>query len=115
MTESYSYKIHKIQKSESNVEFLKFFFAEGEANYMNFVLFSTSGIHGSYLTIEDIEKLIKDEPEKIHELTILLIQPRKVCIFYGQIEVTSEDIEYLKKLRQSSWDAILYIGKSKEK
>lgn len=47
------------------MKMLKEFFPEGKANDLNFVLFSTSGIHGSYCTIEDIEEsLIKHRDKK---------------------------------------------------
>ena len=31
-----------------------------DVNDMNFVLFSTSGIHGSYITIEEIERVLTE-------------------------------------------------------
>jgi len=92
---------------------LKKYFPNGEANELNFVLFSTSGVHGFYTTIEDIEKEEDDEVDSDcdnHRITILYIQPRTVRVMYGHIEVTKDDLEYLKKLRKTSLDAISNIG-----
>lgn len=98
------------------IEALKAFFPEGEADEMNFVLFSTSGVHGTYTTIEDIEESLKlpiDDENRYTELTIEIIQPRICCLRYGTMDVRSEDIPFLKKLRQSSWDAVQKIGAAK--
>ena len=100
---------------------LKCLFPEGEADDMNFALFSTSGVHGSYATIEEIEQSLKKygdkEPDNfpddysVDELTVVIIQPRLCCLRYGNVKVTLEDIPYLKKLRNSSWKAVQKIGK----
>ena len=101
---------------------LRCFFESGEANEMNFVLFSTSGVHGSYTTIEEIEASLEkygdkeppegEEPDDWtgNELTVLIVQPRICCLRYGNIKVILEDIPYLKKLRSSSWNAAQKIG-----
>jgi hypothetical protein len=93
-------------------EMLRGFFPDGEANDLNFVLFSTSGVHGTYLTIEDIEKDLA-EPEEDRAgltLTTLVVQPRLVCLRYGNIRVHPDDIEWLKRLRASSLAAAAKIG-----
>ena len=96
-------------KIVGGVDAIKQIFPDGCADEMNFCLFSTSGIHGSYSTIEDAEEdLINGDDASI---TVLIIQPRLVCLRYGDIEVTESDLPYLKKLRQSSWNAISNIGK----
>ena len=80
-------------------------FPEGKANEMNFVLFSTSGVHGSYCTIEYCES--ENMP-----VTFLIVQPRIVCLRYGNVKPdTNEDWLFLKKLRQSSWEVVQEIGK----
>jgi hypothetical protein len=82
------------------IETLREIFPDGEANALNFVMFSTSGSHGSYLTIEEVAaSLDSDEPER---LTVLVIQPRVVWMLYGAIEITAADVPYLLKLRDSS-------------
>lgn len=94
-------------------------------DYMNFVLFSTSGIHGSYTTIEDAERVLRDgrtpetegyfnedDPDCLesYRLTVLVVQPRCVTMRFGDIDVTLDDIDYLKELRQNSWIAASQIG-----
>jgi len=98
------------------------------ANEMNFALFSTSGVHGNYTTIEEIEHslgkygsdpaFMQDEseesiPDDYHgpSLTVAVYHPRIIGIGYGNVQVTLEDIPFLKALRQSSWDAVQRIGR----
>lgn len=105
-------------------EWLEAFFPEGRANELNFVLFSTSGVHGTYATIEDIEASFEkygpepefddDYPDDYYppDLTFLLVHPRLVTIQYGELTIKPEHIPFLKKLRQSSWEAVGKIGVS---
>lgn len=102
---------------------LKEIFPDGEANEMNFVLFSTSGVHGTYTTIEEIEAslqkygvLIDEEAEEApddycdNHLTFLIVHPRIVCLKYGRLKVELSDIPFLKALRESSKKAVSRIG-----
>jgi len=92
---------YSIYKAVYPMQLLKNVFPEGEANEMNFCLFSTSGVHGTYQTIEDEEK----EPGV--GVTFLIVQPRLVTMHYGEVyPKSSEDFEYLKKLRKSSRDIV---------
>jgi hypothetical protein len=94
--------------TEKAMELLRQIFPEGKADECNFVLFSTSGVHGSYATIEDIEK-------EGGELTFVIIQPRLCTIHYGNcLPQTKADYEFLKKVRQTSWEIIPEIGKHRE-
>jgi hypothetical protein len=115
---------------ENAMDFLYEIFPKGEANDMNFVLFSTSGVHGTYCTIEDAEAELKRiaeglppnddwteeewEAEKdtwYADVTFLLVQPRLVSMTCGNCRPTDlDDIEFLKTLRQSSWDVVPEIG-----
>lgn len=86
---------------------LRAMFPDGEANDLNVCLFSTSGVHGTYQTIEDAEK----EKEPGASVTFLIIQPRIVCMRYGNcLPETTDDFAFLKKLRASSWKALATIG-----
>ena len=110
--------------SEVGMENLRRLFPDGEADDMNFVLFSTSGVHGTYTTIEEIEKgLLKygddylvpsgeDGPDDWHghDLTVLVVHPRIVCLRCGNVRVRLSDVPYLKKLRDSSLSAVGEIG-----
>lgn len=97
------------------MEALREMFPDGKANEMNFVLFSTSGVHGSYQTIEDIETRI-DTGEELgasDSVTFLVVHPRMVWMRYGNAHPkTIADTEYLKSLRESSRDAVSEIGES---
>lgn len=111
---------------DNAMEFLRLWFPDAVANEMNFVLFSTSGIHGSYATIEEVEDSLRkypglnpnkdgypeDDPEYCHpQVTFVVVQPRLVTMTCGNVQVTLDDIPFLKKLRQSSWEAVQSIGK----
>lgn len=96
---------------------LREFFPSGEANDLNLVLFSTSGVHGSYSTIEDAERALNgewDDPESegyVPEVTFLVVQPRVVTLRYGNCQPeNAEDIAFLKTLRQTSMAAVATIG-----
>lgn len=102
---------------------LRDFFPDGKANDLNFVLFSTSGVHGSYTTLEEIEASLRKYPEPMTEdeanehddhcrssLTFLVVQPRIVALRYGNADVTLDDIPFLKTLRDTSHAAMAKIG-----
>ena len=92
--------------TRNGIDALRDFFPDGKADEMNFVLFSTSGVHGTSTKIEEAEKDIE------LDVTFLVVQPRIVCLRYGVCEPkTPEDFDFLKKLRESSWKVIQEIGK----
>lgn len=89
----------------NTIDDLKLIFPSGKADDLNMVRFSDSGVHGTYATIEDVEKALKtNDPEYEGEfrVTVLVIHPRIVSMKYGHIEITLDDIDYLKNLRASS-------------
>lgn len=99
---------------------LRDIFPDGQANEMNFCLFSTSGVHGTYATIEEAEAWVvrgqpsdKEYPEDggVDGVTFLIVHPRICCIRHGNCEPkNADDIAFLKTLRQSSWEACQKIG-----
>lgn len=108
---------------EAGMQSLREIFPDGKASSENFVLFSTSGVHGCYTTIEEIEaSLLKhgdtwdpdmangDETYVLPSLTVLVVQPRIVCLRCGNVRVRTADIPYLKELRASSLAAVATIG-----
>ncbi|ASS55925.1 hypothetical protein [Rhizobium leguminosarum] len=99
-----AYGIDKLDKG-TGVEDLRKMFPDAKTDPLNFCMFSTSGTHGSYTTIEEIEEALdKDGPQT---LTVLVVQPRTVRMLYGDIWVTADDIEFLKALRASSKSSVL--------
>ncbi len=121
---------HYEAKRLGGIADLRSMFPDGKCNELNFVLFSTSGVHGSYSTIEEIEdSLLKygPDPEFMSDdnnvdaipddycgpdLTTLIIHPRLCVMRYGNVKVTLEDIPYLKQLRKSAWEVVQQIGAS---
>lgn len=102
------------------IEALREMFPTGEADELNFVLFSTSGVHGTYRTIEEEEAALpdcgSDQCAYEHRLgvTYIIVQPRLVAMRYGNCRPESpDDLEFLKKLRASSWALVSSIGKSR--
>ena len=96
---------YSISKTINSMQFLRSIFPNAKANSLNFCLFSTSGIHGSYQTIEEEEENSKDG------ITFIVIHPRLVSIVYGVVKPTTKDeFDYLKCLRESSKKIIEDIG-----
>ena len=99
-------------KDTDGIEALKRIFPDGHADELNLCLFSTSGVHGLYNSIDESEKAFnrgsKDEPVSI---TYLIIHPRLVCMRYGNCEPsTKDDYIFLRKLMDSSHKNFLKIG-----
>lgn len=104
--------VYNLENPIYGIEALQQLFPLGVADSMNFCLFSTSGVHGSYTTIEDIEENLDNPTEETpNELTFLVVHPRTVVLRYGRCLVSdADDIEFLKKLRASSLEHMSMIG-----
>lgn len=90
------------------MEALRQMFPEGKADELNMALFTTSGVHGTYCTIEQVERGGEDASK---DVTFLIIQPRIVCMRYGECRPeTADDFAFLKRLRSSSIAAMATIG-----
>lgn len=87
------------------IEDLKRIAPNGEADERNFFLFSTSGCHGTYTTIEEAVN------DGSFEVTVTLIQPRIINIESTHIGFEKEDVDFLLKLRESSWKIVSEIGR----
>lgn len=99
------YSVLRLDDVSYGMAALREMFPTAQANERNFVLFSTSGVHGTYATIEEIEFDIKAgvSEEGFNRLTFLIVQPRLVTVRYGIcLPETLDDIRYLKKLRETS-------------
>ena len=105
--DSAHYSVMRLARGCSGMEALREMFPDGTADELNLVLFSTSGVHGSYKTIEVAEAHIACSPE----VTFLVLHPRLVAVRYGTCTPeTQEDIDYLKRLRASSHAVLAGIG-----
>lgn len=105
------YNGFSLRDPRDGMQALRDFFPNGP-NEFNFILFSTSGIHGSYITIEENEAEREKDVSWEAETTFIIVQPRLCTIRYGNcIPATKEDFEFLKDLRQRSWDVVQTIGK----
>jgi len=90
-----------IHIKEESVDYLKEYFEDG-VDDMNFIMFGTSGIHGTRTDLDDIEECY-EKYEEGHEdfsnyLTFLIIRPRMVSMLYGNIYVKKDEIPFLRKL-----------------
>lgn len=107
-------KVLRLSKGQSGMDALRRIFPEGEADDMNFVFFSTSGVHGLSTTIEQYEGLC-DIEERAAGITFLIVNPRVAGLRYGNVHPeTPEDFAFLKKLRASSHQTTQTIGNEKE-
>jgi hypothetical protein len=114
------YNVFRVVSDNDGMDALRAFFPTGdEPSDLNFVLFSTSGVHGSYATIESEEAdawrldLDDDEPATPYQprVTFLVVSPRICCLRYGNcLPQNADDFAYLKRLRAASWKAIGTVG-----
>ncbi len=107
-------------RDEHGMTALRKFFESGKADEFNVCLFSTSGVHGTYRTIEEAEQewLLGCDGESGEPckpmVTFLIVQPRICTTRHGNcMPNTADDFAFLKSLRQSSWDALLTIGRDR--
>ena len=98
-------------------EYLKAYFENDKADHMNMLMGSTSGIHGTYTTLDDLENpayiALAELDISHHEtFTILVIQPRIVRMTYGTVGIRSQkDIDWLRDIITQS---IAAFAKSQE-
>ncbi|MCD2164272.1 hypothetical protein [Comamonas koreensis] len=101
-----SYCVWRLHDEALGLPALQALFPSGEADERNFVLFSTSGVHGTYQTIEE------EQRSPGSGVTFMVIQPRLVMTRYGVVYPKSEeDFSFLKMLRDSSWAMMTNIGR----
>lgn len=114
--DSVHYSVIAKDQGINGMDALRSIFPNAEAEEMNFVLFSTSGVHGTYNTIEEAEKSLtgefdEDGDEFCDEVTFLIVNPRLVSLRYGVCNPKNQDdIDYLKRLRESSHRVVASIG-----
>lgn len=69
---------------------------------LNWLFCGTSGIHGSYRTLDDLE----DEDIFPASLTVLIVRPRVCVLLCGLIEVDKVDIPFIRNVVSDTLDAI---------
>ena len=65
---------------------------------MNWLFLSTSGVHGSYWTLDELEKDwdTMEEDTYRHSIIMLVVLPRICLMAYGEVEIEREDILWLR-------------------
>ena len=96
------YKILELDDRDG-MDMLRALFPTGEATEYEFCLFGTSGIHGAYANIDDVESGESDH------LTVLVVSHRIVTLRYGHISVTPDDVPWLRGLQNSSRNQVMKL------
>jgi hypothetical protein len=77
------------------------------ADEMNWVFLSTSGVHGSYATLDDVTS----DPDYLDEdgtmsITVLIVRPRLVSMVYGTVAITDAHVPILRRLVEETIAAV---------
>lgn len=77
---------------------LKTMFPDETDYTLNWLFCSTSGVHGSYLTLDQFDPSSPDDEDDWppYPLTVLVVQPRIVRVRYGVIDVMPDDVEWIR-------------------
>lgn len=103
------YSVMRMNGDIEGMSAIRAMFPDAQADEMNFVLFSTGGISGTYDTIEEAGASLKCDTPK--DVSFLIVHPRRVALRYGScVPKTQDDIDYLDRLRASSHEAMSKIG-----
>lgn len=79
---------------EAFAELIRSIFLDPKVDYtMNWLVLSTSGVHGSYGTIDDAEY-----EEDYFVITATIFQPRRVSIAYGNAKFHRSDCLWLRQV-----------------
>lgn len=83
-----------------------------EQSEPSLLLLSTEGWHGSDWTLDDCERILKDEDEvwttKGAYITVLILSPVSVSLKWGNVRIkTLQEVEWLRKKVKESLDRIL--------
>lgn len=105
-------KHYAVFQSFEDISDLRELFPEGKADEMNWVFLSTSGVHGSYTTLDELESDpdFLDDDGKMR-ITVLVLHPRLCSIVYGEMRFERGDIPYLRGLARSTVDEITAFSK----
>ena len=91
------------------IQEIKDLFPNGIADGRNWIFLSTGGVHGSDNTIQDAEYILRGEdldeqplPNGKTLITVLIVHPVTCVLRWGEVQVSMDDINYLRKLVRSS-------------
>ena len=72
-------------------------------NQLNWCFVGTSGNHGTYTNLDEAVEILEGTSEGYAKakggkwwVTVLIVHPRLCVLKYGEIEVTKDDIDYLR-------------------
>ena len=82
-----------------------------EASEPSYLLLSTEGWHGSNWTLNDCERILKDEDEvwttKGAYITVFIVCPQSVTLRWGNVRLkTQQEIDWLRKRQAESLELI---------
>lgn len=104
-----SYEVQEIR----SIRDVKETFPGGEADHLNWLFCSTSGRHGSYKTLDEIENILRGKDDKTrpfengkYTATVLIVHPRLGILKYGEIQVGLSDVALLRRLVASTLVAV---------
>lgn len=114
------YKVEEIKGTNDEVwQQIKEIFPDNKADNLNWIFGSTSGVHGSYITLDKLadpeywKEFNEDKDPEDHidrtelDFTFLIIQPRLCVMYYGTLYIRNdEDSEWLKTVITSSVKAV---------
>lgn len=89
------------------IQEVKHIFGPDGANVdkFNWCLVGLAGLHGTYMTLNDIEAVFEGTHPKVKPtadgkayVSILVMHPRLTTFKYGEIPITAQDIPYLRTL-----------------
>lgn len=83
------------------------------------LLLSTGGYHGTYLTLDDVESILRGESQFSEAVngkywvTVLLVYPERgeaseIQVRYGDIPIEFDDIQWLREKVRDSLDKIQF-------
>lgn len=95
-----------------NIREVKEIFPDGIADRYNWVFLSNQCFHGTNDTLDKIERILLGQDRirpidgKYWTVTVLILCTRTTVVKYGYINVTIDDIEYLRRLVRTTLERI---------
>jgi hypothetical protein len=96
---------YKVTKLDGMKDVRKVF--EGETDFtLNWLFLSTSGVHGSYATLDEVfgEEYLNEDGSA--SITAMVMMPRLVVMRYGEIRITQADVPFLRETVRKTMEGI---------